>query len=73
MLVFLIVCGSQGPLPGDLASSGYLYARLFVALALICLLSIALFTWVEDPSRMLRAVWQKPGFPLVPAIVNAAA
>jgi len=74
MLVFLIVCGSQGPLPGDLASAIYLYARLIVALAVIGLLSIALFTWLEDPARRaLRAVWRKPGFPLVPALVNAAA
>ena len=74
MLVFLILCGSQGPLPGDLASSVYLYVRLFIALAVICLLSIALFTWIEDPARrVLRAVWRKPGFLLVPGLVNAVA
>ncbi len=74
MLVFMVVCGSQGPLPGDLASSLYLYARLVVALAVIFLLSNALFVRIENPARLaLRAIWRKPGFPLMPAIVNAGA
>jgi peptidoglycan/LPS O-acetylase OafA/YrhL len=74
MTVFLVVCGSQGPLPGGSESSIYLYARLFAMLAVICLVSLALFASIEAPARRaLRTLWRKPGFPLMPAIVNAGA
>src|SRR6185312_17419102 len=64
MLIFLIMCGSQGPLPGDLASSVYLYARLFAA-ARRHLLVIECVVYPDRGSRASRAAscLAQAGFP----------
>jgi peptidoglycan/LPS O-acetylase OafA/YrhL len=66
MLVFLIVAGSNGPLPANLGSYVYLYARLIAMVALVLFLSNGIFVWIEDPARrLLRGLWQEPISPIM--------
>jgi peptidoglycan/LPS O-acetylase OafA/YrhL len=73
LLVYSLICSSQGSLPARWESVGFLFIRLTAMLGFVLLLSIALFDWVENPARRaLRLFWNTAGFPLIPCTFASA-
>ena len=74
LIIFVaFIKGMQTPLPDGMDGIVFLFLRLLIMLAVVLLLSLALFTYVEDPSRRaLRRLWTQPRGLLRPGTVALA-
>jgi len=74
VIIFAVVMKGVGSLvPGGMAGPLFLFPRLVVMLALLLLLSLALFAYVEDPARrVLRRLWTQPRGLIRPSTIALA-
>ena len=74
MTIFVVFMrGLETPVSSGTTSSLYLFARFAVMLGLLFVLSLALFTYVEDPARrVLRRLWTQSRGLLRPSTIALA-
>ena len=74
LMVFAVLLkGLHAPLPDGIGSIVFVMARLVMMLALVLLLSVALFAYGEDPARRtLSQLWNRPRGLLTPGVVALA-
>jgi hypothetical protein len=84
ILVFFAAFGAGQTLPTNAKNAVFVIVRMAIALTIVCILSLGVFRYVENPGRrLLRSLWHRPllcqgvlavvvAIPLL-MIVNAAA
>jgi peptidoglycan/LPS O-acetylase OafA/YrhL len=68
LLVFTLICNAEDPLPDRWGSVIFVTIRLVAMLAFVLLISMGLYTWVEDPARRrLRTYWRRNNSSVFPS------
>lgn len=62
LTIFIVFMrGLETPVPSGVIGTLYLFARFAVMIGLLLVLSLAVYTYVEDPARrVLRRLWTRP-------------
>lgn len=74
LTIFIVFMrGLETPVPSGATGTLYLFARFAIMLGFLFVLSLAVFTYVEDPARrVLRRLWAQPGRVFRPSTIALA-